>query len=133
MTRSRAQTGSGLLSTLFGVSATLVMLGLAVNVALGLWSRSTVDAIAYDTARYVATADPDLDDSTVKAEALERANRLLGSRAAEVSMKFTSRPGDDQVELRVESPGVALMPRMISAAPMVGGLDRRIVMYRERS
>ncbi len=109
------------------------MLGLAVNVALGLWSRSTVDAIAYDTARYVATADPDLDDSTVKAEALERANRLLGSRAAEVSMKFTSRPGDDQVELRVESPGVALMPRMISAAPMVGGLDRRIVMYRERS
>ena len=51
---TRGERGSGLLSTVIGVAVVIAVLGLAVNLAVGLWLRSTVDAIAYDAARSVA-------------------------------------------------------------------------------
>jgi hypothetical protein len=129
MVRQSEERASGLLSTVIGVAVVLGMLGLAVNVTLGLWLRSTVDAIAYDTARRVATTPADVDRQAAAATAIEDARRVLGAHARQVEMRFESL--DDPVRLHVRSPGVDLLPAMVEGAPTVGAIDRRIVVHSE--
>lgn len=136
--------GSGLLSTTIGVSTVIAMLGFAANVSLGLWTRSTVDSIAYDAARQVATAPalspagrgstPAVDaqnDARNEAAAIEDARRLLGRFGQDVQFDFEQAPGSEQVVLHVTAPGNSLLPRMIGGGAVVGALDRRIVLRRE--
>ena len=106
-------------------------LGMAVNVAVGLWTRTTVDSVAYDAARQVAAAPVGADPAAVQQEAIARAHQVLGAFAQQVRLDF-ERPADDgDVALRVRAPGVALLPRFITTGPVVGGIDRRIVVHRE--
>lgn len=128
---ARSQSGSGLLSALFGVGALLAMLGLTVNVALGLWTRSTVDAVAWEAARHVATADPGVPIEQAQAAAISRARQMLGSRSRDVRLEFVSGVDSERVELRVVSPGVSLLPRMLGSGFSAGGIDHTIVMRRE--
>jgi len=126
------QRGSGLLSTAFGLAMVVGVLGLCVNVSLGLWERSTTDAVAHDVARWVAEAPAGSDRAIVERRALARGADALGQRRHDVRMEFERDPGDpDRVVLRVRSPGVRLLPRMIGDRVVVGSLDRRIVMRRE--
>jgi hypothetical protein len=122
--------GSGLLSSAFGVAIVMCCVGVAANVALGLWTRTTVDAVAYDAARDVATA-PEGDDLQARAaRAVETARRLLGPHGAHTELTFESL-GPRTVVLHVRSPGVALLPRLVRGGPTVGTLDRRIALARE--
>jgi hypothetical protein len=120
VTRSRttstrsAEAGAGLLSTLLGVTAFLILLLFGVHVVLNLYAASTVTAVAFDAAREVAGADAGPAAQTA-AEA--RARGVLG-RAGEpdvlrLSWAYPSTDGDgepDLVELRVraESPSTFL-------------------------
>jgi hypothetical protein len=120
VTRSRttstrsAEAGSGLLSTLVGVTAFLTLLLFGVHVALNLYAASTVTAVAFDAAREVAGADA---GPAAQAAAEARARDVLG-RAGQpdvlrLSWAYPSTDGDgepDLVELRVraESPGTFL-------------------------
>lgn len=128
MARRRQERASGLLSTVLGVAVVLGVLGLAVNVTLGLWLRSTVDAVAYDAARRVATTPSGVDRHDAAAVALADARRLLGAHADRVELQFESL---DPVQLHVRSPGVELLPAMVDGGPTVGPIDRRIVMQAE--
>jgi hypothetical protein len=128
MAGRRDERASGLLSTVLGVAIVLGMLGLAVNVTLGLWLRSTVDAVAYDAARRVATAPAGVDRHDAAAEALADARRMLGAHAGRVELQFESL---DPIRLHVRSPGVDLLPAMVDGGPTVGTIDRRIVMRAE--
>ena len=113
-TRSADETGAGLLSTLLGVTAFLILLLFGVHVVLNLYAASTVTAVAFDAAREVAGADAGPAAQTA-AEA--RARGVLG-RAGEpdvlrLSWAYPSTDGDgepDLVELRVraESPSTFL-------------------------
>lgn len=125
--------GSGLLPTVFGLAMLLGMLGLACNVALGLWSRTTTESIAYEAARSVATAEPGVDQEAVRGQALERACDLLGGNCADVELYFESAAADHpMVELHVNAPGVGLLPRFIAdGGPVVGELHRTIRIRRE--
>jgi hypothetical protein len=125
--------GSGLLPTVFGLALLLAMLGLACNVALGLWSRTTTESIAYEAARSVATAEPGADQEAVRDHALERACELLGNNCADVDLHFEPTTADQpMVSLRVSSPGVGVLPRFIAdGGPVVGALDRTIRIRRE--
>lgn len=123
--------GSGLLSAVIGVAAVLALLGLCVNVALGLWTRSTIDAVAHDAAREVAAAPRGADLSSRASVASLRAREVLGPIADEVQLDFEQLGEDGSITLRVRAPGVALLPRMVSSGPVVGALDRRIVLRRE--
>jgi hypothetical protein len=139
-TRPYPERGSGLLSTTIGVAVMIAMLGFAANVTLGLWTRSTVDAIAYDAARDLATSvdamsDEMGDDPTARLHA-ERAaaahvRASLGRVGRDVEVTFEHTVADDVVILHVRAPGVSLLPRMIGGGPIVGRLDRRIVIRRE--
>lgn len=127
-----SERASGLLPTVFGLAILLIMVGLSVNVALGLWSRSTTESIAYEAARRVATAPPGADSSVVRADALDRACAKLGTRCPTVELHFLADAGDPMVGLRVVAPGVALLPRFIAGGgPVVAGVDRTIRMNRE--
>ena len=137
-TMGRAERGTGLLGTTIGLAAVVAMLGFAANVALGLWARSTIDSIAYDAARSVATAPGTgtTDASALSArsraegEAITSATQLLGPIGNAVQMQFES--GDpDWVVLHVRAPGVSLLPRVIGGGPVVGSTDRRIMIRRE--
>jgi hypothetical protein len=107
------------------------MIGFAANVCLGLWTRSTVDSIAYDAARTVATAPRGSDPVATQRTAVRRAESLLGAYGDRVSLTFEHQPDSPVVVLRVRAPGMALMPRLFSTMPVVGALDRRIVVTRE--
>lgn len=128
----RAERAAGLISTVFGLGALLAMLGLATNVALGLWSRTRTESIAYEATRAVATAPEGADLDTVQTEAAQRACEALGDRCGEVRLEFESSPADTFVALHVRAPGVRLLPRMVAGGAVVGDLDRTIRIHRER-
>lgn len=133
--RPRCERGSGLLSSVFGVAIVAALIGLAANVALGLWIRTTVDAVAYDTARQVATSEW-VDGSATSNAAAERdaiagARRLLGSYGSRISMNFVPTTDPDTVALRVRAPGTAILPRMFTKSLVVGRMDRTILIRRE--
>lgn len=130
-TRHRGESGAGSLSAVLGVAIVMALVGLAANVTLGLWSRSTVDSVAYDAARQVATAPAGSDPRTEAAEATARARSVLGALGRQVELRFEGRPDGEFVVLHVRAPGVALLPRIVDGGPTVGALDRRIVMARE--
>jgi hypothetical protein len=106
--------GAGLLSTLVGVTAFLVLLLFAVHVVLNLYAASTVTAVAFDAAREVAGADA---GPGAQAAAEARARHVLGRSGQpdvlRLSWAYPSTDGDgepDLVELRVvaESPSAFL-------------------------
>lgn len=127
--RARGERASGLLSSVIGVACVAAVLGVAVNVALGLWTRSTVDAVAYDVARDIATAPQGTDRSEVARDAVRRGTSALGTYGTEV--RFDVESTGDVVVVRVQAPGVGLLPAMIGGGPTVAALDRRIVVRTE--
>ena len=120
-----------MLSSVLGVGIVLALVGLVANVALGLWTRTTVDSVAYDAARHVATAPAEVPEARARHQAVERATALLGRYGERVELRFEQAVGAEVVVLRVRAPGVSLLPRVIGGGPTVGALDRRIVMARE--
>lgn len=127
---NRSDRGSGLLSTVFGVAAAVTTIGLASNICIGLWERTTVDAVAYDAARDIATAPPGVDRATHAARILRDAQDSLGE-GDRVQLGIVSLD-DDRVVLRVQSRGVSLLPSLIDGGPVVAPLDRTISMRIER-
>ena len=105
------------------------MLGFSANVCIGLWTRSTVEAVAQDAARDLAsTPRGELDRRRVDT-VLHRAMSALGptGRRTQLSLEHL----DDRVVIRVRHPGVSLMPRMLADGPTIGALDELIVVRRE--
>lgn len=112
---------------MLGIGCILAMLGFSVNVLLGLWMRSTVDSIAYDAARSIATAPPGTPRSVAAQQAIDRAKALMGPSGDEVRLSVESSDEAESVVLRLQAPGVRLLPSMLGGAPIVGDVDRRIV------
>jgi hypothetical protein len=129
-TGRRGERGSGLLSSLFGVTMLLVLLALASQVALGLLRRTTAEAVAYDAARRVATAPEGTSRVDAEARARQHARAVLGEAADGVELQFLPAPAD-RVVLQVRSEGVSLLPSALGDGVRVGGVDRRIVLVRE--
>lgn len=129
--RIRTERATGLLSSVLGVGIVLALVGLTADVALGLWTRTTVDSVAYDAARHVATAPAEVPEHQARRQAVERARSLLGSYGNRVELTFEEATGGEVVVLRVRAPGVSLLPKLVDGGPAVGAIDRRIVMTKE--
>jgi hypothetical protein len=113
---------------LFGVAAVIVTVGVCANVCIGLWTRSTVEAVAQDAARdLAATPAGELDRQRVDT-VLSRARERLGPVAAATELRLERL--DDRVAVRVRHPGVSLLPRLV-AGPSVGAVDELVVVGRE--
>lgn len=130
MPAARTESGSGVLSTSFGVGVFLALLFLAAHVLLNLWAISTVDAVAHDAALEVALAPASAERFAVEAQALSRARASLGRYGEQVSLSFV--PADDgAVALRVRAPGLRLLPSLLADGLGVEGVDRTVVVQSE--
>lgn len=129
-TPGRSERGTGLISTAFSVAIVVGLVGLCANVAIGLWVRSTVDAVTEDAAGRVAAAPPDRGLRTAAATAEAEARAVLGSEGDRVEMDWVEL-GPERVVLHVTHPGVSLAPRMLDRRLAVGRIDRTIVVRRE--
>lgn len=123
----RGEAGTGLISTVGGVSAFLAFLLLATQVLLGLHTASAVTGVALDGARRVAHADPSsFPAAAADAEATMR--EVLGRLEVEFDWSAST---PDEVVLRV----VATTPRVVPSAwdGPVGAdvIDRTVRVRRE--
>lgn len=121
-----------MLSSVIGLGVLMVLLGVTVNIAVGLWTRSVVDSVAYDAARDVATAPAGSDPASQRAAALDRAAATLGDYGERVELRFETSPDPDLVVLHVVAPPRSFLPRLILGGSVVGGVDHRIVVRREQ-
>ena len=106
--------GSGMVSSVVGVTAFLALLMFAVQLALNLYATSTVTAAAFDAARIVAGGD---GGPAAELDAAAHLQALLGEP---VTLAWEYRdtdaePGPDVVALTVE---VEHATRLLRAMPI---------------
>ena len=118
--------GSGLVSTLAGVTMFLALLFFAVHLVLNLYGASTVTAVAFDAARIAAGSAGDEGAAEAYAEG------LLGGYVERGALELDfSASDDDFVRLRVvaEHPTADLLPFVELPFDVT---DRTIVVRREQ-
>jgi hypothetical protein len=122
--------GTGLLGTALGVAMVVAMIGLATHVAVGLWSRATVEAAATAAAHRLARTPPAERAAAVESVFAETRRRLggLGPRTA---LQVRSL-GPDSISIHVRTSGARLLPRLITDRSGVGAVDRTVVVRAER-
>ncbi len=130
-TRSAGERGSGTLGTALAVAVVMGGIGLAANVTIGLWARTTVESVAYDTARRIAETPAGADPARHAQSSVANARRALGPLAASVELVPVA-PDPDHAGVRVRYGGVRLVPRLLDGGATVGAIDRTIVLRRER-
>lgn len=109
------ESGSGMVSSVVGVTAFLALLLFATQLALNLYATSTVTAAAFDAARIVAGAD---GGAVAEAEAEAHLRELLGERPMALGWEYRdtdAEPGPDVVALTVE---VEHPTRLLRAMPI---------------
>jgi hypothetical protein len=112
--RGRGDAGAGVISTLAGITAFLVLLLFAVQVMTNLYATSVVTSATYDAARQAAThGHAPRPDELTDAEA--HARRLLGRLGALATFDWSG-TDEDVVSLRVQ----VASPRLVPLVPVVG-------------
>jgi hypothetical protein len=112
------------------VAIVVGLIGLCANVAIGLWVRSSVEAVGEDAAVRVAAAPAGQDLGAVADRTTADARRLLGAEGARVHLDWVEL-GPDRVVLHLTHPGTSVAPRMVADRLTVGRLDRTFVVRRE--
>ena len=112
--RARGQRGTGVFATAFGFTVFLIFLLFTVQVLFGLYTRTTVTAVASDLAQRAANEGAALDDERFAAYA-EEARRRLGGYGddAEFRFAFADADGDgadDTVAVTVDASLPILLP-----------------------
>lgn len=79
--------------------------------------------MAYDAARDIAHRSPGVGPGRGGGQVVRRATQSLGTYGHDVHLRAVD--GDTTI-LRVQAPGLDLLPAMIDVAATVGALDRRI-------
>jgi len=120
--RARGDRGSGIVSTLFGITVFLVLLFFAVQLLTNLYATSVVTSATYDAARRAATHGhvPTLAELD---EAETHARSLLGAYGARASFDWSGSDAD-VVRLHV----AVTNPRFVPLVPLVGfdEIDRTV-------
>jgi hypothetical protein len=110
LTQPTAEAGTGMVSSVVGVTAFLVVLLFAVQLSFNLYATSTVTAAAFDAARIVAGADGD------EATAESHLRSLLAGQDLAVRWDYRdtdATPGPDVVALTVEVENPTRLLRLV--------------------
>lgn len=117
--RRRADRGTGLVGSVFGLLVTMLLMALAVQVMLGLYATSTLRATVYDAAARAAnrgaTSAADLDRLAHDAELSLGA---MGERT-DISLHTEDTDGDGLADVVVGT-GAAVPPRVVPRS--IGGM-----------
>jgi len=123
----RTEAGTGLIATVAGVTAFLVLLLLAVQVTYDLYATSAVSAAAYDAARVVAGAD---GGAAKVGEAEAGARRALGAYASRATFTWTL--DGEAVQLRVVAANPGFLPATLRRPLGIDTVDRTVRLRVER-
>jgi hypothetical protein len=93
------------------VAAFLVLLTLAAQVLLGLYTTSVVGTVAFDAAKTAAGADA-LQDPSAREQAAAQARARLGVLGRQASFRWAA--DADTVALTVRVPGPGVLPRFFT-------------------
>ncbi|MGI8574507.1 MAG: hypothetical protein ACR2MA_04015 [Egibacteraceae bacterium] len=121
--------GSGLVGTLVGVGALLLLVLLATHALVHLYTTSVVSAVAFDAARVVAGSDGQAAGAAAQAEA--QARSLLGAQSERTQFHWRSL-GPDVVVLRVTARSPALLPETVARLTGLRAIDRTVRVRAER-
>jgi hypothetical protein len=127
----RDDRGTGLVSTLAGVTVFLAFCLFAVQLLVGLYATSVVTSVAYDAARSIATSGtPASDDRLAEAEA--GAREQLGRYGDQASFEWdVSDP--DVVRLRVRAVNPRFLWPQIDRLTGADAIDRTVTVRVERA
>lgn len=125
---AKADAGTGVLGTVFGVAVFLVLLLVAVQVIFDLYARTSVSAVAFDAAHTVAGADAG-GTPAAQARAEHRARAELGRFGERVVFTWTVDADDVRLRVTVHNPSV--VPRLVSEPLGLDSIDRTVVIRRE--
>ena len=120
--RPRCERGTGVFASAFGFTVFLIFLLFTVQVLFGLYTRTTVTAVAADLAQRAANEGTALTEDRFAGYA-EEARRRLGDHGDDTDFEFAlvdaDRDGvDDTVAVTVVSPLPILLPvRWSGASP----------------
>jgi hypothetical protein len=112
--RARGQRGTGIFATAFGFTVFLIFLLFTVQVLFGLYTRTTVTAVAADLAQRAANEGAALDEERF-ATYVEEARRRLGGYGDDAEFRFALADADgdgaeDTVAVTVDASLPILLP-----------------------
>lgn len=128
---SVAEQGSGVVSTVAGVTVFLAFLLFAVQLLTNLYATSVVTGAAYDGARTVAEAAGDGEGGVARSEAEDHMRSLLGRYGERVSFDWRGTDGD-VVRLRVTAENPTFLLRALGGRLPFTEIDRTVVVRVER-
>jgi hypothetical protein len=133
-TRPANEHGTGLIGSLAGFAAFIVLVLLAGQVLFDLYARSAVTAAAFDAARRVAGFDiatlPPDQLSQAEADAVTQARATLGRYGAAATFTWTLTP--TTVALRVQMTNPSLVPAGFGHPLGIDTIDRSVRVQAER-
>jgi hypothetical protein len=127
----RAERGSGVFSSMFGLFVFLLLLLGAVHVSHGLYARSMVTNAAHDAARHVAGYASAANRDEARDIEAERFTERIGLPRDVARLEW--HPDDpDVVAVRVVAETPSLLPAGLRDIFGIGGTDREIRVRVER-
>ncbi|HEX2699403.1 MAG TPA: hypothetical protein VHM89_04265 [Acidimicrobiales bacterium] len=124
----RGQDGSGALSTILGAGVFLALLLFAVQVLVGLYATSVVNAATYDAAKAVAGSD---GGPAAQLDAEANAKAQLGGYGERVSFDWAGTT-DDVVRLQARVPRPTFLPPALTGPAGLGDIVRTVTVRTER-
>lgn len=128
--RAAGERGAGVIGTLLGAGVFVLLMLFAVQVLVGLYTRSVVTAATYDAAKVVAGADAGAGrDAAAMAAAERNAQAQLGEYGRRVTFSWGGT--DEVVELTARGPQPSFLPRALTGPVGLGDIVRRVQVRRE--
>ena len=129
--RAGDERGAGVIGTMIGAGVFLLLLLFAVQVLVGLYTRSVLTAAAYDAAKAVAGADAGAGrDAASRADAEANAQAQLGEWGQKVSFQWDV--CGDVVRLTARGPRPLFLPPALTGPVGLGDVVRTVTVRKEQ-
>lgn len=120
--------GASILATIIGAGVFLLLMLFAVQVLVGLYTSSVVNAATYDAAKAVAGSDG--GDPAVAA-ARANAQSQLGSYGKRVTFDFSSST-PEVIRVVATGPRLSFLPAALTGPVGLGDIRREVTVRREK-
>lgn len=127
--RRRPEAGTGMFGTLLGAAVFLFLLLFAVQVLVGLYTQTVMNAAVYDAAKAVAGADRG-DSRAARASAQANARSQLGEYGQKVSFDWGATTAD-VVVLEARGPRPSFLPMSLTGVVGLRDIVRTVTVRKE--
>lgn len=128
--RRPGEDGAGVLGTVLGAGVFLAFLLFAVQVLVGLYTGSVLNAVTYDAAKAVAGSD---GGPAAQADAEANAVAQLGDYGADVDFTWDPEGVDPAVvRLRARGPRLTFLPAALTGPVGLDDIVRTVTVRREQ-